>query len=154
MARSRSKTGSDLGSYWTENVTWPLRCPYSVPVTLLPREDDPPVTSEISWLETPEDGGEGRARNLQAGMLMTLLMRERKKEESFKWSFPILIEEEDEEEEAGLRETDEHLRQETTKSSFSGMVGIKAEEEGERAWKLRAGEVVGLIFLVLQLKLL
>jgi hypothetical protein len=100
MARSKSKTGSDLGSYWTENVTWPLLCPYNVPVTLLPREEDPPVTSEISWLETPEeveDGGDGRERNLQAGMLMTL-MRERKKEESFKWNFPMLLEEEDEEE--------------------------------------------------------
>lgn len=80
-------------------MTWPLLCPYSVPVTLLPREEDPPVTSEISWLETPdeEDGGEGRERILQLGMFMTL-MRERKSAESFKWNFPILLEDEDEEE--------------------------------------------------------
>lgn len=138
-------------------MTWPLLCPYNVPVTLLPREEDPPVTSEISWFETPEeveDGGDGRERNLQAGMLM-MLMRERKKEESFKLNFPMLVEEEDEEEdENGRRETEEHLLQGTRKSSFSGMDGIKAEEEGERLWKPRAGEVAGLIFLVLQLKLL
>lgn len=153
MARSRSKTGSDLGSYWTENVTWPLLCPYRVPVTLLPREEDPPVTSEMSWLETPEeeDGGEGRERNLHAGMLMTL-MRERKREESFNWSFPIFLDEDEEEEEE--RETEEHLRQGTRKSLCSGMVGIKAEEDGERPCKPRAGEVAGLIFLVSQLKLL
>jgi hypothetical protein len=85
MARSRSKTGSDLWLYWTENVTWPLLCPYRVPVTLLPREEDPPVTSEISWLETleEEDGGEGRESILQAGMLM-MLMKERKSKENFK----------------------------------------------------------------------
>jgi len=54
-------------------------------VTLLPREEDPPVTSEISWLETleEEDGGEGRESILQAGMLM-MLMKERKSKENFK----------------------------------------------------------------------
>lgn len=109
------------------------------------------MTSEISWLDWPEDGGEGRERNLQAGRLM-MLMRERKSDESFKWSFPMLLlleEEEEDEEEFGRRETEEHLRQGTRKSSCSGMVGIKAEEEGERAWKLRAGEAAGLILLEL-----
>lgn len=91
MARSKSNTGSVLGPYWTENVTWPLLCPYKVPVTLLPREeDDLPVTSEMSWLE--EDGGEGREMKLQTGRL-TRLTRERKKEESFKLTFTTILEE-------------------------------------------------------------
>lgn len=74
-------------------MTWPLLCPYNVPVTLLPREeDDLPVTSEMSWLE--EDGGEGREMKLQTGRL-TRLMRERKKEESFKLTFTTILEEEE-----------------------------------------------------------
>ena len=74
-------------------MTWPLLCPYKVPVTLLPREeDDLLVTSEMSWLE--EDGGEGREMKLQTGRL-TRLMRERKKEESFKLTFTTILEEEE-----------------------------------------------------------
>ena len=136
MARSKRNTGSALGPSWTENVTWPLLCPYKVPVTLLPREEDFPV---ISRLETPEEEGDsGR---------LTRLMMAREKKESFTLTFTVFLEEE------------VTLWKGTRKSSCSGMGGIKEEEEEEeeereRACNLRAGEVSGLIFLVLQLKLL
>lgn len=77
----------------------------------------------ISWLETPEEEGDG-------GRLTRLMM---------------------------AREEEVTLWKGTRKSSCSGMGGIKEEEEEEereRACNLRAGEVSGLIFLVLQLKLL
>ncbi|KAJ4904056.1 Uncharacterized protein Rs2_18007 [Raphanus sativus] len=131
MARSKSKTGSDFGPYWTENVTWPLLCPYNVPVTFLPREEDPPVTSEISWLETleEEDGGEGRQMTLHMGRLMRL-MRERKKEGSFTLTFTVLFVEEDEE--SGRREVVEHLRQGTRKLEFVGRDGWGQSGRGSR----------------------
>ncbi|KAL0671684.1 hypothetical protein Bca4012_034388 [Brassica carinata] len=119
MARSKSSTGSDLGPYWTENVTWPLLCPYNVPVTLLPREEDPPLTSEISWLETleEEDGGEGSERTLHVGRLMRF-MRERKKDGSFTVTFTVLLVEEEEETGRWEEEEEEQLRQGTRKSSW------------------------------------
>lgn len=81
------------------------------------------MTSEIIWLETLEE--EGNERKLQTGRLMSL-MRERKREESFTLTLTMLLEEEEEEEE------EESLPQGMRKSSCSGMVGIKAREEGER----------------------
>ena len=81
-------------------MTWPLLCPYNVPVTLFPREEEPPVRKEIIWLETLEE--EGNERKLQTGRLMRL-MRQRKKEESFKLIFTMLLEEEEEDEEESLQ---------------------------------------------------
>ena len=91
----------------------------------------------ISWLETPEEEGDGGR--------LTRLMMAREKKESFTLTFTVFLEEE------------VTLWKGTRKSSCSGMGGIKEEEEEEqreRACNLRAGEVSGLIFLVLQLKLL